>query len=227
MRSDYRRRSGIAQIVGILVIVWLIIGAIAAGQRGYYGSAKSNCASFATIAVTISPARSTTSGSTPRCTARCRSRASSHLAVQGRAIDLARRLASRRNRVLRVSLGTMQSVQRSPSDDSGEPAVPRIPRRSSLPRPRPSCSPRAPRRSDPRRPSLVATAGPVLLGGLLGDQAAPLSSTFDSRAVTSAVFPDAATSNAVRSLLAASGPGAGDVGQQVRHAAVVCGSTSY
>jgi membrane protein YdbS with pleckstrin-like domain len=53
MRSDYRRRSGISRIIGILVIVWLIVGAIAAGQRGYYGSAKSNCASFATIAVTI------------------------------------------------------------------------------------------------------------------------------------------------------------------------------
>jgi membrane protein YdbS with pleckstrin-like domain len=53
MRSDYRRRSGISRIIGILLVIWLIIGAIAAGQRGYYGNAKSNCASFGTIVVTI------------------------------------------------------------------------------------------------------------------------------------------------------------------------------
>jgi len=49
----YRRRSPIGRIIGIVLLVWLIIGAIAAGQRGYYGSAKSNCASVATIALTI------------------------------------------------------------------------------------------------------------------------------------------------------------------------------
>ncbi len=32
---------------------WLIIGAVAAGQRGYYGDASTNCASVGTIAVTI------------------------------------------------------------------------------------------------------------------------------------------------------------------------------
>jgi membrane protein YdbS with pleckstrin-like domain len=53
LRSDYRRRSGISRLIGILLIIWLIVGAIAAGQRGYYSSAKSNCASAATIAVTI------------------------------------------------------------------------------------------------------------------------------------------------------------------------------
>jgi membrane protein YdbS with pleckstrin-like domain len=47
------RRSGVGRIVGILVVVWLIIGAIAAGQRHYYSSAKSNCASIGTILVTI------------------------------------------------------------------------------------------------------------------------------------------------------------------------------
>ncbi len=45
--------SGVARLVGALLIVWLIIGAIAAGQRGYYSSGKDNCASFATTAVTI------------------------------------------------------------------------------------------------------------------------------------------------------------------------------
>ncbi|MET9492396.1 hypothetical protein [Nocardia sp. NPDC006630] len=44
---------GIGGIVAVLVIVWLIIGAVAAGQRHYYDSAPTNCASSGTIAVTI------------------------------------------------------------------------------------------------------------------------------------------------------------------------------
>jgi membrane protein YdbS with pleckstrin-like domain len=49
----YNRYGGMSRIVGVLLVIWLIIGAIAAGQRGYYSSAKSNCASVATIAVTV------------------------------------------------------------------------------------------------------------------------------------------------------------------------------
>ncbi|MFI7665745.1 hypothetical protein [Nocardia sp. NPDC049526] len=37
----------------VLVFVWLIIGAIAAGQRHYFGSTPENCASVGTIAATI------------------------------------------------------------------------------------------------------------------------------------------------------------------------------
>jgi hypothetical protein len=33
-----------------VVIVWLIIGAIAAGQRGYYSRSSTNCAQGGTIA---------------------------------------------------------------------------------------------------------------------------------------------------------------------------------
>lgn len=36
-----------------LFIIWLIIGAIAAGQRGYYSSPPGNCSQTGTIAVTI------------------------------------------------------------------------------------------------------------------------------------------------------------------------------
>jgi hypothetical protein len=36
-----------------VVIVWLIIGAIAAGQRHYYSGSKTNCAKASTIVVTI------------------------------------------------------------------------------------------------------------------------------------------------------------------------------
>jgi hypothetical protein len=36
-----------------VLIVWLVIGAIAGGQRHYYNSANTNCAKAGTIAVTI------------------------------------------------------------------------------------------------------------------------------------------------------------------------------
>jgi len=40
------------RIGAILLLIWLVIGAIAAGQRNYYTS-HSNCAHAGTIAVTI------------------------------------------------------------------------------------------------------------------------------------------------------------------------------
>ncbi len=42
------------KIIAIVVVAWLVIGALAAGQRGYYthnGSAK--CAHFSDTAITI------------------------------------------------------------------------------------------------------------------------------------------------------------------------------
>ena len=45
--------SMFARLLAIALVVWLIIGAVAAGQRDYYSSGKTNCASFATVAVTI------------------------------------------------------------------------------------------------------------------------------------------------------------------------------
>lgn len=53
MPTGRRRSSGLVRVVIVLVLVWLVIGAIAAGQRHYYSSGKSNCAGFATTAVTI------------------------------------------------------------------------------------------------------------------------------------------------------------------------------
>jgi hypothetical protein len=41
------------RILSALIVVWLIIGAIAAGQRGYYSSSSTNCARAGTITVTI------------------------------------------------------------------------------------------------------------------------------------------------------------------------------
>ena len=40
-------------IVTALLVIWLIIGAIAAGQRGYYSGSISSCTKAGTIAVTI------------------------------------------------------------------------------------------------------------------------------------------------------------------------------
>jgi hypothetical protein len=37
---------------GVILLIWLIIGAIAAGQRGYYGT-TTNCGTAGTIFVTI------------------------------------------------------------------------------------------------------------------------------------------------------------------------------
>jgi len=37
------------RVGGLVLLIWLIIGAIAAGQRGYYGSSPANCAHAGTI----------------------------------------------------------------------------------------------------------------------------------------------------------------------------------
>ena len=37
----------------IVVVIWLIIGAVAAGQRHYFSSGPANCAKASTAAVTI------------------------------------------------------------------------------------------------------------------------------------------------------------------------------
>jgi hypothetical protein len=37
----------------VILAIWLIIGAIAAGQRHYYSTSSANCAGAGTIAITI------------------------------------------------------------------------------------------------------------------------------------------------------------------------------
>jgi hypothetical protein len=41
------------KIGSALVLIWLIIGALAAYQRDYFSDAKTNCAETSTIAVTV------------------------------------------------------------------------------------------------------------------------------------------------------------------------------
>jgi hypothetical protein len=37
----------------VILLIWLLIGAIAAGQRHYYSTSSANCAGAGTIAITI------------------------------------------------------------------------------------------------------------------------------------------------------------------------------
>ncbi|MEZ2389560.1 hypothetical protein AB6813_08405 [bacterium RCC_150] len=43
----------LGSVVGLIVVIWLVIGALAAGQRGYYNAAPAQCSQFATIALNI------------------------------------------------------------------------------------------------------------------------------------------------------------------------------
>ena len=50
----YRRQGRCSGRIGsVIIIIWLIIGAIAAGQRHYYSSSDPNCARAGTIIVTV------------------------------------------------------------------------------------------------------------------------------------------------------------------------------
>jgi hypothetical protein len=41
------------RVGGLILLIWVIIGLIAAGQRGYYGSSSASCAGAGTIIATI------------------------------------------------------------------------------------------------------------------------------------------------------------------------------
>jgi hypothetical protein len=40
-------------ILSVIIVIWLIIGAIAGAQRHYYSHSNANCAKAGTIAVTV------------------------------------------------------------------------------------------------------------------------------------------------------------------------------
>jgi hypothetical protein len=54
----------------LLLLVWLIIGAIAGGQRDYYTSANPDCAKASTIAVTVLAGPLNYAGVNPKVTCR-------------------------------------------------------------------------------------------------------------------------------------------------------------
>ena len=41
------------RLIGILLVLWLVIGAIAAFQRGYFEDTRTNCSEAGDIALTI------------------------------------------------------------------------------------------------------------------------------------------------------------------------------
>jgi hypothetical protein len=45
--------EAVMRIGSFLLLVWLVIGAVAGGQRGYYGGSSTNCAKAGTITVTV------------------------------------------------------------------------------------------------------------------------------------------------------------------------------
>lgn len=51
--ADHAGYSALMRIGSLLLVVWLVIGAIAAAQRGYFSHDNSSCASAGTTVVTI------------------------------------------------------------------------------------------------------------------------------------------------------------------------------
>ena len=41
------------RIGALILLIWLVIGAAAAGQRGYFGDDNTTCAKASTVAVTV------------------------------------------------------------------------------------------------------------------------------------------------------------------------------
>jgi membrane protein YdbS with pleckstrin-like domain len=52
-RHRYRTSGVGARLLAVVFIIWLAIGAIAAGQRGYYTGGSDTCAHAGTVAVTV------------------------------------------------------------------------------------------------------------------------------------------------------------------------------
>ena len=58
------------RLVGLVVVIWLAIGAVAAGQRSYFGASPQNCAGGATVAVTVMAGPLNYLGVNPKVTCR-------------------------------------------------------------------------------------------------------------------------------------------------------------
>jgi hypothetical protein len=43
----------VGRVIALLVVVWLVIGALAAGQRHYFSGSSANCAKVGTITLTV------------------------------------------------------------------------------------------------------------------------------------------------------------------------------
>lgn len=54
------------RIVSLIVVVWLVIGAFAAYQRGYFGSSDASCAKLGTVLLTVGVGPLNYFGANPR-----------------------------------------------------------------------------------------------------------------------------------------------------------------
>lgn len=45
--------TNVRNVIPVLVLIWLIVGVIAAGQRGYITDRDQNCGTLGTLAVTV------------------------------------------------------------------------------------------------------------------------------------------------------------------------------
>jgi hypothetical protein len=43
----------IGRVLTLVVVIWLVIGALAAGQRHYFSGSSANCAKVGTVTVTV------------------------------------------------------------------------------------------------------------------------------------------------------------------------------
>jgi hypothetical protein len=55
-------------IGGIILVIWLLIGAVAAGQRGYFNQSDTNCAEAGNIALTVIAGPLNYMGANPKVT---------------------------------------------------------------------------------------------------------------------------------------------------------------
>ena len=51
--APVRGRSGVGRLISLLLIIWLVIGVLAAWQRNYFSGSDTNCAKVSTIVVTV------------------------------------------------------------------------------------------------------------------------------------------------------------------------------
>ncbi|MFL6090756.1 MAG: hypothetical protein ACJ71Z_11505 [Aeromicrobium sp.] len=56
------------RIISTLVIIWLVIGAFAAYQRGYFSTGNDNCSDVGTIVVTVAAGPLNYIGANPKIT---------------------------------------------------------------------------------------------------------------------------------------------------------------
>jgi hypothetical protein len=52
-RTRRSRPNPVINVLAVLVVIWLVIGALAAGQRHYFSGSSTNCAKVSTTIVTI------------------------------------------------------------------------------------------------------------------------------------------------------------------------------